>query len=95
MPVNPARDPYAVNQRTPTAPARRAETVTPSDTTDLTAYAKALYVGQAGDLKILPVGVDDSSPVTLKNHPIGYVPIQTRRVLSTGTTAAHIVALGD
>ena len=56
---------------------------------------EALYVGQAGDVKLLPVGTDDASPVTLKNHPAGYVPIQTRRVLATGTTAAHIVALFD
>lgn len=95
MPVNPGLDPYAANQRTPAAPARRAEAVTPNDTTDLTAYAKALYVGQAGDVKLLPVAADDAAPVTLKNHPVGYLPVQTRRVLATGTTAAHIVALFD
>lgn len=95
MPVNPGLDPYAASQRTPAAPARRAEAVTPNDTTDLTAYAKALYVGQAGDVKLLPVGADDAAPVTLKNHPVGYLPIQARRVLATGTTAAHIVALFD
>lgn len=95
MPVNPSLDPYAANQRTAAAPARRAEAVTPNDTTDLTSYAKALYVGQAGDVKLLPVGADDAAAVTLKNHPVGYLPIQTRRVLATGTTAAHIVALFD
>lgn len=95
MPVNPGLDPYAASSRTPAAPARRAEAVTPNDTIDLTHYAKALYVGQAGDVKLLPVGSDDAAPVTLKNHPAGYVPIQTRRVLATGTTAAHIVALAD
>lgn len=93
MPVNPGLDPYAASARTPAAPARKAEAVTPNDATDLTTYAKALYVGQAGDVKLLPVGVADDAPVTLKNHPVGYVPIQTRRVLATGTTAAHIVAL--
>ena len=95
MPINPALDPYDATVRTAAAPARRAEAVTPNDAADLTAYAKALYVGQAGDLKILPVGAADGAPVTLKNHPVGYAPIQTRRVLATGTTAAHIVALQD
>lgn len=75
--------------------ARAGAAVSPSDTVDLTTYAKALYVGSAGDLKILPVNNDDSSPVTLANHPVGYCPVQVRRVYSTGTTASGIIALMD
>lgn len=75
------------------APARRAVTVTPNDTTDLTTYAKALYLGSGGDLVVIPTG--GTTAVTLKAHAPGYAPIQVRRVLATGTTAAFIVALSD
>jgi len=95
MPATPSRDAYRSHAPAPGAPARRAEAVTPSDSTDLNAYAKALYIGGAGDLRLIPVGADDAEIVTLKAHPIGYVAIQTRRVLATGTTATFIVALSD
>jgi hypothetical protein len=95
MPAVPSRDAYRSHAPSSGAPARRAEAVTPSDTTDLTTYAKALYVGGAGDIRLLPVGADDAEIVTLKAHPIGYVAVQTRRVLATGTTATSIVALSD
>jgi hypothetical protein len=86
-------DAYLNHARAPGDPARRAVTVTPSDGTDLSPWAKALYLGQGGDLKIIPAGSDD--PVTLKNHPAGYVAVQAKRVYATGTTAAHIVVLYD
>lgn len=86
-------DAYQNHARSPGDPARRAVAVTPSDGSDLAPWAKALYLGQAGDLKITPAGGTD--PVTLKNHPAGYVAVQARRVFATGTTAAHIVALFD
>lgn len=86
-------DAYLNHARAPGDPARKAGAVTPSDGTDLIPYAKALYLGQGGDLKITPTGSDDA--VTLKNHPAGYVAIQVKRVHATGTTAAHIVALND
>lgn len=88
-------DPYASHGRSPGAPARRAAPVTASDTTDLPVWAKALYLGQAGDVRLIPAGADGATAVTLKNHPAGYVPVQARRVLATGTTAADIVALFD
>ncbi len=86
-------DAYLNHARSPGDPARRAVAVTPGDGTDLSPYAKALYLGQGGDLKIIPVGGDEA--VTLKNHPAGYVAVQVRRIHATGTTAAHIVALYD
>jgi hypothetical protein len=67
--------------------------ITPSDATDLTTYAKALYVGVAGDVRVLPVSNGDGAPVTFKNHPVGYAPVQVRRVFATGTTAGDIVGL--
>lgn len=89
MTSNP--DAYRNHAPTAGAPARGAQAVTPADDTDLNPYAKALYVGEAGDLRILPV--EGGEAVTLKAHPVGYVAVQVRRVLATGTSAGHIVAL--
>jgi hypothetical protein len=86
-------DAYSNQAPSAGAPARRAVTVTPTDTTDLSVYAKALYLGVGGDLTLIPAGGD--AAVTLKGHPPGYAPIQARRVLATGTTAGFIVALSD
>ena len=86
-------DAYRTHAPTPGAPARVALAVTPDDEEDLTPYAKALYVGTAGDLNLIPAG--GAVAGTLKNHPVGYVAVQARRVLATGTTAEDIVALSE
>jgi len=75
------------------APARRAAAVTPDDSADLPRTAKALYLGVGGDLCVVPA--DGGASVSLINHPPGYAPVQVRRVMATGTTAAQIVALFD
>ena len=96
MAYDPTKDEMDAQRSTAiSSQARTAVAVTPSDTVDLTTYAKALYVGSAGDLAILPVNNTDGNPVTLANHPVGYCPIQVRRVYSTGTIASGIVALVD
>jgi hypothetical protein len=72
------------------APAAGAAAVTPSDAA-LIAPGKGLYVGTAGDLAAELV---DGSAVTFAGLAAGIIhPIQVRRVLSTGTTAAGIVVL--
>ncbi|MBL0948338.1 hypothetical protein [Brevundimonas sp.] len=86
-------DAFRTHAPTPGTPARAAWPVTPADETDLSPYAKALYVGTAGDLTLIPAG--GAEAVTLKNHPVGYVAVQARRVLATGTTAEDIVALSE
>ena len=91
----PTTDTYAAFASSPSVPARRLQAVTPTDDADLPVAAKALFIGAAGDLKIVPVASEDGAAVTLKNHPAGYVAVQTRRVVATGTTATHIVALFD
>lgn len=71
--------------------ARNAVAVTPHDTNSN--RADALYVGTGGDVAILAVG--SGSSVTLSNVPDGtFIPIRVVKVLSTGTTASNIVALG-
>jgi hypothetical protein len=73
-------------------PAQSALAVTPSDTDDLASICRGLWVGTGGDVKVL-VG-DDATAVTFANVADGtLIPIRTRRVYSTGTTASDIVAL--
>lgn len=91
----PSTDPYAGFAPSPSAPARRAEAVTPSDVDDLNTLAKALYVGVAGNVRVVPAASPGGAAVTFFSHPVGYLPIQCSRVLATGTTAGSIVALFD
>lgn len=73
--------------------ARAATAVTPSDSTEVN--AKALYIGVTGDVVILPANATDTSQtVTFKAHPVGYMPVQVRRVMAA-TTATNIVALSS
>lgn len=93
----------------PSDQARLAFAVTPNDTLDLTnpsssasattSYAKALYVGVTGNLAVITAGDKSNNlqgtSVTFNNVPVGWFPVQVRRVMSTGTTASNIVALMD
>ena len=73
------------------SPANHAETVTPSDSVDLTTVARALYVGAAGDVAVL---MNDDSTATFVGVAAGSIlPIRVKRVNSTSTTATSIVAL--
>jgi hypothetical protein len=88
------KDNYELFQHTPETTARQAVAVTPSDTTPLTKYAKALYIGVTGDVTVIPVG--GTTGVLFKAHPVGYfVGCQVAQVMATGTTATNIVALYD
>lgn len=83
-----------------TRPATRLRAVTKSDSTDLrltddsgkVAECRSLYVGGAGDVAILASG--DTAAVTLTGVAAGsIIPVEARKVMSTGTTATSIVAL--
>jgi hypothetical protein len=88
----------------PDQPAGIAIPVTPDDDKDVTndtgdaapCYASYLYIGQAGDLEIVAAHDKTASgagtAVLYKAVPIGWFPVQVRRVLATNTTAASIVA---
>ena len=93
MPYDRTKDPLDNLSGGAAGPGRRAAAVTPSDANDLPTYARALYVGVAGDLAVIPVGNADGAPVTFKAHPVGYVPVAIRRVLATGTSATNILAI--
>ena len=75
----------------------RAAAVTPSDTVNIpsvtggTNNGCVLYIGGAGNVKVLTVGGDE---VTFSSAQAGLViTVQVLKVFSTGTTATNIVAL--
>lgn len=85
--------------------ARLAVAVTPDDNKDLQnssgalSYAKALYIGASGDVQVICAGDKSNAgagtAVIFKSHPVGYMPVQVRRVMNALTTASSIVALMD
>ena len=71
------------------APAKHATSVTKSDATILPVF-RALYIGTTGDVAVrMPSGAS----ITFKTVPVGILEVQGDQVLSTGTTAAEILAL--
>ena len=71
------------------SPASNAVSVTPNDSTVIP-LTRALYIGGAGNLAVRTA---DGNTVTSTAVPIGILPIQVDRVLSTGTVATDILAL--
>lgn len=73
------------------SPAEYAAAVTKSDSTDLANTARSLFVGTGGDVKVTTAG---GSEVTFGGVPSGAIlPVRVKRVWSTGTNAANIVAI--
>lgn len=73
------------------APGIGCFSVTPSDATDFTFFARALYIGVTGDVAI--VNLDDSV-VVWTACPAGLIiPCGAKRVNSTATTATNIVGI--
>lgn len=105
MPYDPARDPLKGLAASLSSPTRQLRRLTPSDTADLDAYAKALWVfvpedvaGGVATIRVTPVAGDDAETVDLRALP-GLQPLppcQVRRVWATGTsTGLSIYALCD
>lgn len=72
------------------APSGSFFVVTPHDTNLLEFTTRALYVGNAGDVRVSPA--DGGADVTFFGVD-GVLPIRVRRVLAAGTTATAIVGL--
>jgi len=76
------------------SPAFGGAAVTPSDSANLSTYARALYVGVGGDLKVTLL---NGGTVEFRNIPSGSViPAAVTKVFATGQTstiASAIVAL--
>jgi len=73
------------------SPAQDYAAVTTSDTTNLFKNAVGIYVGVAGDVVcVTPAG----TAITFKNAAAGTIlPVMTKRVNATNTTATNLVAL--
>jgi hypothetical protein len=73
-------------------PANGAAVITPNNSADLTVYARAIYVGVGGNITVDMT--DSGTNITFLAVPQGTIlPIQVKRVYSTGTTATNLVAL--
>ena len=74
-----------------TGPITHGKNAILSDTIDMPFDARGIYLGVAGDVKLItPAG----SILLLKNLVAGVIhPIETRRVFNSGTTATNIVLL--
>ena len=65
--------------------------ITPSDSTDEARAFRAIYVGGAGDIVAIN---DQDQPITFAGALAGsIIPIKSKRVNSTSTTASSLVAL--
>jgi len=72
----------------------KAAVVAPNNDTDLPRVTNALYIGQAGTLKVTLKGDTDVNAVTFTAVPAGTVlNIKAKKVFATGTSAALILAL--
>jgi hypothetical protein len=79
-----------------TAPAGYAWAVTPNDSTELTKHTRALLIGGAGNVAVqmFDPATSKLANVTLTGLTAGQiVPVRTKLILATGTTATSIVAL--
>ena len=84
-------DDYSSYQVPPAGPCRHAAAVSPSDTADLSAVTRAVYVGGSGNMVVITAG---GETVTLTGLVVGtLLPIAVSRVKSTNTTATNLIAL--
>lgn len=75
-----------------TSPAEDCFVITPSDTENLAQATKAIFIGQGGDVRLLPLR--GTQPVTFVNlAPGSLLDVRTRQVLATGTSAADLIGL--
>ncbi len=65
--------------------------ISASDSEDLVAQTRAIWVGSGGSLAVVMAG---GSSLTFENVPGGsLLPIQASRVMATGTTASGLVGV--
>ncbi len=82
-------DPFDIRLDLLQTPLTSGYAVIPSDTEDLPAVSRGVYLGTAGDISVV---MKDGSSLVWKNLAAGIVyPFRVSRILATGTTAADIV----
>ena len=73
------------------AVAQSCFTITPSNTVNFAARARAVYVGVGGDITLVN---PDATTCVLVNVPQGSIlPLECLRINATGTTASSLVGL--
>ena len=70
-------------------PAKYGAAVTPSNSVNLAAPTRGLYIGGGGNISVEML----NGTVSFSAVQAGIFPIQVTRVNATGTTATNIVAL--
>lgn len=76
----------------PFAPASTCFAINPSDSADLDAVTKAVYVGTGGDLVVRPVA--GAADVVFRNVPSGgIIDVRVKAIRASGTTALDLVGL--
>ncbi|MFK7752141.1 MAG: hypothetical protein AB8B51_06290 [Sedimentitalea sp.] len=86
----PALDDFQDYRATINSPIEQAETIVPSDSTDLTRITRALNVANSG---YVHVTTKTGTDVTLFLGAGTIFPVRVSRVWATGTTASGIVGL--
>lgn len=77
---------------TPDSTAVCADSITPSDATNLPKVYKAVYIGGSGNISAILEY--DTTAVTFNNVQAGSVlPIRVKKINATGTTATGLVGL--
>ena len=66
------------------------ESIDPSSADVTLSYPSQLYIGVTGDVK---VDTPESTGVTIKNAPVGVLPVIVEKVYKTGTSATEILIL--
>lgn len=72
-----------------TVAAHGAVAITPSDSTEIP-VTRSLYVGGTGNINVT---MADGQTLIFSSVPVGILPIQVTKVLSTSTTASSLIAL--
>ena len=86
------QDPFDRTADSPMAPAEDCFAIVASDSADLPRATKAIYVGQSGDVALVPVR--GMAVVLFRNVPAGTIlDVRVRAVRATGTSAGDIVGL--
>lgn len=87
-----ADDIFANAANSLTSPAEDCFVIQPSDQSDLPKVTKAIFVGQGGDVRLIPLR--GTTAVTFFNLASGSVlDVRARAVLAAGTTALDMVGL--
>ena len=73
------------------APAPHAFAITPHDTNELAYYARGIYIGGDGDMKVVTAYDETVTFVGLKAG--GVLPVVVKQVFNTDTTATNLVGL--